>query len=170
MTLSAAEFTVLYHDAREPLRRFVRRRVASANELEDICADVFELAYRKLPSDHPHPVGWLVRTAGILIAKSARLTERERVAQRDHFVVHQTDAEDPRLSELDVAWAALPERHRDVLRLTIWDGLSAAEAAIVLGCSEQAAWQRVSRARTALRAAWPVEDHREGAEVIAYGR
>lgn len=165
MTLSAAEFTALYHQTRGTVRRFVRRRVTSAEQMEDICADVFELAYRKLPADHPHPVGWLIRTAGILIAKTARLTERERVALRDHVVVYGDEVDDPRLRELDSAWAALPERHREVLRLTIWDGLSAAEAAIVLGCTEQAAWQRVSRARAALRAAWPSSDLEEGAEV-----
>ena len=168
MTLSGTEFTALYHQARGPLRRYVRRRVSTIEQMEDVCADVFELAYRKLPVDHPHPLGWLVRAAGILIAQTVRLSERERVALRDHVVVYSSEA-DPRLLELDSAWSTLSERHREVLRLTIWDGLSAAEAAVVLGCSEQAAWQRVSRARAALRAAWPTTDLEEEAEVKTYG-
>lgn len=45
----------------------------------------------------------------------------------------------------------LPELDREALLLTYWERLSAAEVAVVMGCSEQAAWKRISRARTAMR-------------------
>jgi DNA-directed RNA polymerase specialized sigma24 family protein len=50
------------------------------------------------------------------------------------------------------ALAALPPADRDVLTLTAWEGLSAAEAGVVLHCSEGAIHTRLHRARARLRA------------------
>jgi RNA polymerase sigma-70 factor (ECF subfamily) len=46
----------------------------------------------------------------------------------------------------------LPERDREVLRLVAWEGLSLAEAAVVLGCSSLACRVRYHRAKTRLAA------------------
>jgi RNA polymerase sigma-70 factor, ECF subfamily len=54
---------------------------------------------------------------------------------------------DPLVAE---ALAALNERDREALLLTAWEGLSAQEAARVLGCSTQAFWVRTHRARKRL--------------------
>ena len=50
------------------------------------------------------------------------------------------------------AMSGLNGKDREALRLTFWEQVSAAEVAIVLECSEQAAWKRISRAKAALRA------------------
>ena len=47
-------------------------------------------------------------------------------------------------------FAALSERDREVLRLIAWEGLSLAEAAVVLGCSALACRVRYHRAKTRL--------------------
>ena len=52
---------------------------------------------------------------------------------------------------------ALPEAAREVLMLPYWDGLPAAEAGRVLGCSAAAVWVRLHRARAAFAAAWQEE-------------
>lgn len=135
--------------------RYARRRVHSDEAADDICAEVFEIALRKMPREHPHPIGWLIRAASIVISEAARRERRSRTAATEHAVVSHNDGPDERLPELDVAWAAISSSQREVLQLIIWDEVTAADAAVILGCSEQAVWKRVSRARQALRDAWP---------------
>ena len=54
--------------------------------------------------------------------------------------------------DLGRAWRLLSERHQEALALTVWDGLTALEAATVLGISPVAYRLRLSRARSVLRA------------------
>lgn len=158
-------FEALYRAHYDAVHRFVMRRLGGPN-VDDIVASTFELAYRGLDAAHPQPVGWLIRTAGNLMKAELRRQETERRALRDVGVVLAPDDGDGRLDTLDRLLERMPRPHRDVLQLTYWDGLTATEAAVVLGCSEQAVWKRLSRAKSALRAAWPAgpENRREGAE------
>lgn len=161
-------FEALYRAHYEAVHRFVTRRLAGS--ADDIVASTFELAYRKLRGDHPHPVGWLIRTAANLVKAELRRQERERRALRDADVLRAAhDEGDVDLDTLGSLLERMPRTHREVLQLTYWDELSAADAAVVLGCSEQAVWKRLSRAKAALRAAWPAENDgdREGVETYA---
>nr|WP_243847446.1 RNA polymerase sigma factor [Microbacterium ulmi] len=134
--------------------RYVDRRLGSASA-DDVAASTFELAYRRLDPAHPHPVGWLFRTASNLMKAEMRRSDRERRAAREAEVLRAPSEGDPELETLTTLLERLPAPHRTVLQLTYWDGLSAADVGVVLGCSEQAVWKRVSRAKAALRAAWP---------------
>jgi RNA polymerase sigma-70 factor (ECF subfamily) len=58
-----------------------------------------------------------------------------------------------RAAQLNGALAQLPPEHREVLQLAIFDGLSWAEIARRLGCSEAAAKKRRERALARLRVA-----------------
>lgn len=49
------------------------------------------------------------------------------------------------------AWRQLPTTHQEALALTAWDGLTAPQAAAVLGITPTAYRLRLSRARRALR-------------------
>ena len=160
-------FEALYRAHYEAVHRFVNRRLAGS--ADDIVASTFELAYRKLQADHPHPVGWLIRTAANLVKAELRRQDRERRALRDADLMRSVPCEGGDLDTLGRLLERMPRAHREVLQLTYWDGLSAAEAAVVLGCSEQAVWKRLSRAKAALRAAWPTDtdSDREGAETYA---
>lgn len=168
MTLTREAFATLYAQSWRQVFRHVLRRVGDVERAQDICSDVFELAWRKLSGGHPNHVGWLVRAADLEILGGFRESESERIALRDHAVVMTTDDADPHLRALDVAWSRLAEPHRAVLQLIIWDEMSAADAAVVLGCSEQAVWKRMSRARAALRALWPADDESQ-TEGVDYG-
>ncbi|MEV4688234.1 RNA polymerase sigma factor [Microbacterium sp. LWH3-1.2] len=155
---AAEDFAEFYREHRRTVWRFVRRRVDDESACDDICAEVFELAYRKLDPSHPNPAGWLILTATHIIQANSRRRRREFQAFRDHAVLHTSaDWQDPRLEQLAEAWQRLPHRHQQVLQLLIWDQLSAADAAVVLRCSEQSVWKRASRARQALRDVWPTE-------------
>lgn len=49
------------------------------------------------------------------------------------------------------AFNRLRDTDREVLALSLWDGLSAREVSEVLDISEPAVWKRLERARTRLR-------------------
>lgn len=149
-------FEALYRAHYGAVHRFVTRRLSGPN-VDDIVASTFELAYRKLRDDHPQPVGWLIRTADNLVKADLRRQVREQRALRDAEVVRAPQEERGDLDRLELLMERMPRPHREVLQLTYWDGLSAAQAAIVLGCSEQAVRKRVSRARAALRSEWGTE-------------
>jgi len=146
-------FDVLYREQYAAVARFVRRQVGES-AAEDVVASTFELAYAKLRDDHPHPVGWLFQTARNLMKAELRRRERERRALRDASVLAVRDAGDHDIETVRALLEALPPRHREVLQLTYWDRLAASDVGVVLGCSEQAVWKRISRAKTALRSAW----------------
>lgn len=140
------------------VRRFAARRVGEA-AADDLAASVFELAHRKLSDSHPHPVGWLFRTAENLAKAQLRGAERDRQVVEDlgHRVSWGARGPDDE-AILRTLLSRLPSRYRDVLQLTYWDGLSAADVGIVVGASVPAVWKRISRAKALLRASWPDPD------------
>ena len=60
-----------------------------------------------------------------------------------------TDDTDLRLT-IEAALEQLPDKEREALRLLAWDGLSTAEAAVVLGCTRATLAVRMHRARRRL--------------------
>lgn len=145
-------FEALYRAQYAAVRRFVNRRMNDGDEVVDA---TFELAYRALPDRHPHPVGWLFRTAGNLVKAELRRRDREHRAVQDAATLTVVGGEDADIGILHGILRSLPRAHREVLQLTYWDGLAAADVGVALGCSEQAVWKRISRAKAAIRAAWP---------------
>lgn len=92
-----------------------------------------------------------------MLANEARGRRRWReltlrvAAEPDQSVV--ADHADEVISQRDVAVAldGMPDADREVLRLVVWERLSAAEAAVVLGCSRATFAMRLMRARRRLR-------------------
>lgn len=159
-------FEELFRSHHSDIARFVVRMVGAA-AADDIVSATFELALHKLPERHAHPVGWLFRTADNLCRAEMRRQVRENRAIRDAGVIAGGDADHDDVDVLLRLLAALPAAQRDVLQLTYWDRLSAADVGVVLGCSERAVWKRISRAKAALRAAWPAPDDRDAWEQMA---
>ncbi|MDQ0613554.1 RNA polymerase sigma factor (sigma-70 family) [Microbacterium sp. W4I4] len=93
---------------------------------------------------------WLLQTARNLIGDAYRKRDRERVGLRDLASSTPTDSSFAH-AELRIALSTLAPADREVLELFYWDGLSADEIAVVVGCRTSAAWKRLSRARAALR-------------------
>jgi RNA polymerase sigma-70 factor (ECF subfamily) len=147
----------LYREHSAALTRYAMRHVGG-DGAEDIVATTFALAHSKLPPDHPQPAGWLFRTARFLMKAEIRRSERERRALRDAAVIAGPDDAANDVEVIRELLEALPVKHREVLQLTYWDLLSASEVGVVMGCSEAAAWKRISRAKAALRAAWDALD------------
>ncbi|MGI5272506.1 RNA polymerase sigma factor [Nonomuraea sp. CA-218870] len=154
-------FGRLYEQTYAPLLRFVERRVHPSHA-EDVVADVFLVAWRRL-DDVPPAVdearAWLFGVAHRTLRNGLRADQRRQaltVRIADGRLTGAAPAGlDPELvaRRLDLvqAWRRLSPIHRETLALAVWDGLTAPQAARVLGISPVAFRLRLTRARRALR-------------------
>lgn len=151
--MSPDDFSRRYAEFVAPITRFVARRV-ERNDVDDIVADVFSIAWRKHQSvTDGEELPWLYRIASNVIANHRRKSARN-VRLIATLVVRDPapSAESIAIADLSLAaaWAQLTPRYREVLALTAIDGLTVTEAAIVLGVTPNAVSVRLNRARTQL--------------------
>ena len=152
-----ARFRAVYEACYPDLLRFVQRRVHPSHA-EDVVAEVFLVAWRRL-EELPEADGarcWLFGVARHSLLNSQRGQVRRtalavRIATAPTAAqLDDTDLVDRRL-DLAAAWPRLSATDQEALALTVWDGLTATEAAAVLQISAVAFRLRLSRARRALR-------------------
>jgi RNA polymerase sigma-70 factor, ECF subfamily len=164
-TTREARFNRLYEDHFEAVRRYVWRRDPSI--ADDIVAETFLVAWRRLDDVPTSPRAWLVG-----VARNARLNVR-RGANRQRAVAERlaeatpspTALVDAAVSEvIGIALEDLSERDREVLLLSVWDDLDRAAIAAVLGCSRANVSVRLHRARRRFAAA--VERLESGAHLV----
>ena len=133
-------------------------RAASATDAQDVVAEVFLTAWRRL-DDVPEGDAariWLYATARRVIANQRR-SNRRRAALQERLSREARPASEEPSPELDAvheALARLGPRDREVLLLAEWEGLSPAQIASVLGCLTVTARGRLHRARRRFRAAF----------------
>jgi RNA polymerase sigma factor (sigma-70 family) len=143
-------FDAFFRDNYHAVLRFAERRI-DTEAAQDITAECFAIAWKKFDPDSPFGRAWLYQTAHHLVGNAYR----KRGKHRDLLDrLHRERPADPSTDEQDrviSALARLSMQDREALQLTYWEDLSAAEVGIVLGCSEQAAWKRISRAKVRLR-------------------
>jgi RNA polymerase sigma-70 factor, ECF subfamily len=146
-----ARFNQLYDDHFDAIRRYAWRR-APLNA-DDVAAETFLIAWRRLDDVPANALPWL-----IAVARSTLLNER-RGSRRQAAVSGRLAAEPPPSppsepdavgagSELiEAALAALSERDREVLLLSVWEDLDRAAIAEALDCSKANVSVRLHRAR-----------------------
>jgi RNA polymerase sigma factor (sigma-70 family) len=147
------EFRAIYSAHHAALCAYFARRVGRG-EVEDLVAETFVVAWRKLPRRIEHPLPWLYAVAGKVLAN-----HRRKAARRDGVDIGDrlagTAPADPAetLSDhhLAQAFAQLSEREREAIRLVAWEGLSLADAARAARCGAPAFAVRLSRARRRLQ-------------------
>ena len=147
----AARFTALYVRDHPRVSAFLYRRIGDRGAAEELTAEVFRIAWERVLGGGEVATGWLFVTARNLLNNHHRATVRLTDLHRritDELNRASASEEDSLVLE---TLERLPERHRDVLLLRYWDGLSTAETAEVLGCSGPAVWVRLHRARGAFR-------------------
>ncbi|MEX0153264.1 RNA polymerase sigma factor [Microbacterium sp. LMI1-1-1.1] len=148
------DFVALFREHYTPVRRFIERRVSSAEAAADLTMDCFEIAWAKRVPDEPFGLPWLYRTARNLIANEYRRRDREEALWshlHDDARARSADGTGDMTGRLLDAMKALPERDREILWLTYWEDLSAADIAVVLEMSDGAVWTRLNRVRAKLR-------------------
>src|SRR5919109_1978083 len=132
-------FDRLFHASYPALWRYTRRRVPEA-DVDDVLAETFTVAWRRL-DDVPEcdaALPWLYRVAANTIANRRR-SQRRHVRLVARLQAERPPAEADGLTQVLEALAALRPEDQEALRLAAWEGLTAAEIAVVLGCSANAA-------------------------------
>lgn len=153
-------FRALYDAVYFDLLCFVQRRV-HATHAEDVVGEVMLVAWRRLddvPTDHSAARAWLFG-----VARRTLLSTRRREGRQVAAAVRLADVAPARASadlspdaiahrvDIAAAWPRLSAVHQEAIVLAVLDGLSAPEAAQVLGISPTAFRLRLSRARRSLR-------------------
>lgn len=154
-----ARFDELFDAYESRIRDYCARRL-DRGSVDDAVNDTFAVAWRKidLAPDVRAALPWLYGIAYRVIqhnwrsnGRAARL--RTRVAALADRPADSLDdgliEDDDRRRVLDAA-ARLDDADREILRLTLWEELSSADAAAVLDVTPEAARQRASRARSRL--------------------
>jgi RNA polymerase sigma-70 factor, ECF subfamily len=151
----AEAFSELLDGHHAALYAFARRRIADQDEIEDVLADTFLVAWRRRAEIPDSSLSWLYGVCLRTISTHrrskrrrtrlwARLSSQPVTAARDPADIHAAR------SEINRAFARLSESERETLRLIAWDGLSTEDAASVLEITPGAFRVRFHRARQAL--------------------
>jgi RNA polymerase sigma factor (sigma-70 family) len=147
-------FTRLFSRCYPPVLAFARRRL-EPDAAQDVVAETFLTAWRRLDEITSDPLPWLYRIAGHAVANQRRgQVRRSRLHDRARLL-DEGAAPDPADGVIESrllveAFNALAERDREALRLVMWEGLAPKEAAFVLECSPAAFTVRLHRARRRL--------------------
>lgn len=156
MTVSRAQFAALYEQHLPAVSAYLRRRVAR-DDVDDLAADVFAVAWRKRDAVAPgDELPWLYRIAGYLVANHRRRLAARASVLGWSAVPDSAPAADAALDgdpALAAAWASLSATEREVLALVVLDDLAVSEAAVALGVTPNAVSVRLHRAKKSLAAA-----------------
>ncbi len=153
-------FRELYRANFRPVQGYTVNRLGAADDVPDVVAEVFTIAWRRLGDVPPPPADrfWLYGTARRVIARRHRSAGRLRnllgrlAAERYPTQEPPAGTLDPVTEHVLAALAQLKATDREALLLVHWEKLSYAEAAQVLGCSANAVGIRVHKAKARMRA------------------
>jgi RNA polymerase sigma-70 factor (ECF subfamily) len=152
--LLRARFEAVYHERYGAVWAYVRRRVGSAADTDDVTAQTWLAVWRRvedLPDDNE--LAWCYGTARRCLANHRRGDGRRLRLARLIASERQIDAirdPDPRADRLYQALDLLREDDRELLRLVAWESLSHAEIAVVLGITTANVSVRLHRAKQRL--------------------
>jgi RNA polymerase sigma-70 factor (ECF subfamily) len=148
---AARQLAALFAAHHEAVARYVRRRT-SPEAVDDVVAETFLVACRRLPSIPAEPLPWLLGVARRVLATQRRSARRRlALSARLATAVAPEPAGGETEGSVRDALARLSEPDREALTLIAWEGLTTAQAAVVLGISHVAFRARFSRARRRLR-------------------
>lgn len=152
-----ARFTAMYHAHHAQVYAYSVSR-AGRRLADDVVADTFLVAWRRLDSVPPEPLPWLLGVARNVLRERYRDEVRqaslavELRAWADDAAADVADGVTERQATL-AALATLRDDDRELLTLIAWHGLSPRQAALVVGCSVATYFVRLHRARRRLREA-----------------
>ena len=163
MTSDEARFGELYRDCFRSVHAYCRRRT-SADRAHDAAAETFLTAWRKIDEAPPGSdvLPWLYGIARGVVSNTRRSSFRARRLGRKMVSIGPPRQDWPddvivsrhETGQILIALDELSAGDQEVLRLSIWEELSGREVAIALETSEEAARQRLSRAKARLADAY----------------
>jgi RNA polymerase sigma-70 factor (ECF subfamily) len=151
---SRARFEALYRAHAGAVLAYARRRTDGATA-DDVVADVFLTAWRRLADVPSDPLPWLLGIARRILANRRRGEARSAALHHRLARTAQPQASDDRRGGsfdegVESALRALSDRDREILLLVAWDGLEPARAARALGVRPGTFAVRLHRARRRL--------------------
>ena len=158
MLNKATRFAKLVTKHRQALLRYGLRRLPDNSLVDDLVAETFIVAWRKLdqiPSSDEE-LFWLYGIAGRIVSNIRRSEFRQLRLQGRLSLERDPVCDTSTLSPVDLeglihALGELSSSEREILQLTYWEKLSYREISLTLGCSENAVGVRLTRARQSLR-------------------
>ena len=145
-----ARFDALFTDHQRPILAYAMRRTPTLADAEDVAAETFTIAWRKIEAVPADPLPWLYAVARRVLANHRRGRSR---LERLTALLHVDDVPTPMLAGEDhdgpafAALASLPPADQELLRLVAWEELGNQEIAVVLGVTPNAVAIRLHRAR-----------------------
>jgi RNA polymerase sigma-70 factor (ECF subfamily) len=156
-SVSQERFDRLFDDYHQAIYRYCLRRLSRV-DADDATAEVFAVVWRRIDDvpDDEATRAWLFGVAYRVIGNQFRSSRRRtglsrRIAMERNEESGQSVDSNPMADLLLEALSSLGYDDAEILRLSVWDGLSRAEIARVLKMKENAVDQRLHRARVRLR-------------------
>lgn len=154
-TSDVERFENLFQTHHQAIFRYCVRRLG-VPDAEDATADVFVVAWRRRAEIPEGDAGraWLYGVAFRAVGNRYRTARRQNWLKSRVRNERQATAPEAGITQSDVLFRALSRlktSDREILQLSAWDGLDRGEIAQVLGINENAADQRLHRARGRLR-------------------
>ncbi len=152
---AAEEFSAVYREHYWTIVTFFRRRGDPDPVARDLTAEVFTVAWRRR-SEEEATLPWLYGIARMTHLAHVRSEGRRRrlMDRLRHDQQPTSGGGHDQVEQIVLvrdALRRLPQPDQEVLMLTEWEGLTAAEIGVVVGCSANAAAVRLHRARRRLR-------------------
>jgi RNA polymerase sigma-70 factor (ECF subfamily) len=147
-----AKFDAVYSEFGAEVLAYALRR-SSPELANDVLAETFLTAWRRVDAVPDEPLPWLLGVARRKLSNARRSSARfealrDRLA-REPAAASSAESSDAAALVLE-RLRHLPERYREALLLVAWEGLTDTQAARVLGCSPTAFRLRLHRARKRL--------------------
>ena len=143
-------FSHMYGALYGRIHAYAQRRVG-AEAADEVAAETFLVAWRRLDAIPSEPLPWLYGVARNVVlrhhAGHARQAAAQDALELERPAPEAPDGDDTSLWE---AWQGLSETDREVLALVAWEELPVADAARALGCSAPVFSVRLHRARKRL--------------------
>ena len=145
-----ARFDALFTDHQRPILAYAMRRSPTLADAEDVAAETFSIAWRKIQAVPADALPWLYAVARRVLANHRRGRSR---LERLTALLRVDDVPTPMLAGEDhdgpafAALASLPPADQELLRLVAWEELGNREIAVVLGVTPNAVAIRLHRAR-----------------------
>jgi RNA polymerase sigma-70 factor, ECF subfamily len=159
VTDAAQRFTLLYDQHHPRVLAYARSR-ATREVAEEVASATFLVAWERLDRLPDPALPWLLAVARNLIRKHYAQAGRQQATVAVLAALAADEAPAGDVAEMVVeraamlrALASLPALDQEALTLVAWHGLTAREAATVLGCSRPAFFVRLHRARRRLETA-----------------
>lgn len=145
-------FLIAHAAAHDRIYRYLRRRTVNAATAEDLCAEVFRIAWEKSTKNESLSVMVLFGVARNVFRNHDRSCVRAaKLIGELRPTGQHGDPESLSLdSPLQEALHQLSPEDREVLLLTYWDGFNSREISDLLSTSATAIRMRLHRARKAL--------------------